>query len=383
MQKLNDKKIQIIRGKGQSAPVLSPASKGLTFFGLFAPAGTEIRKKAAFSASKECLPKGAPTRIPRADLDAVKSWVGLEEKIVHDYKEQKIAAFKRPPLQVQPSVKPSLPAFETFSTQTTVSLSPSVPRFKGPVVRLPKEASQGSMGRSLAVLASLAVCALVFVYAQGILSGREASRQLAQLQSEKQKLEQSYAQLKSASAQQTVEMQELSNQLRDMTLELKRAQDQKKVSNRILEKKYREELMRLTVQYETQLNALQEALRTRDAIVNALKAQTQALEKLIDPARIAAVSSVAANFSRRPFFSTGASGAQGRILSINERQGFVVIDRGSEQGTRSGSWIMISRDGAELTIGRVDRVYPSMSAVLVRDAGILPMLQEGDTVSFS
>ena len=382
MQKLNDKRIQIIRGNGQSVPVPSPVKKGLTLFGLFAPAGAEARGKAAVSAVKEPLPRGIQPHVPRADLDAVKNWVGLEEKIVHDYKEQKIASFKRPPLLSKAPVKPSLPAFETFSTQTTVSLSSSVPRFKDPVVRLPKKASHG-IGRSLSVLAWLAVCALVFVYVQGILSSREASRQLAQIQSEKQQLERSYAGLKSASAHQTVEMQWMNSQLRDMALELKTAQDQKNVSSQSLERRYREELMRLTVQYEAQLNALRGALQTRDAIVNALKAQTEALEKLIDPARIAAVSGVAAGFSRQPFFGTGTFGPQGKILSVNGRQGFVVIDLGSEQGARSGRWIMISRDGTELTTGRVDRVYPSMSAVLVHDAGILPMLQEGDTVSFS
>lgn len=380
MQKLNGKKIQIIHKNGKN--ISEPAKKGLTFFGLFSSAAPQVAVKAAACAVKEPLLKGVAPQVSRANLNAVKNWVGLEEKIVHDYKEQKIPLFKRPPLQPKTPVKPSVPAFETFSTQTTVSLPTSTLKRRDNI-RLPKpqKASRG-LGVVWSALVWLAACAFVFVYVQGVLSGRQASRQLAQVQIEKQQLEQSYVVLKSASDKQLVEMQWMKDQLRAMAAELKTVQDQKQAESLSLEKKYREELTRLTMHYEAQINTLRGAVQTRDAIVNALKAQTQALEKLVDPASIAAVSGMAAGFSKQPFLGAGASVSQGRILSVNGRQGFVVVDLGSEQGARSGRWIMISRDGAELTTGRVDRVYPSMSSVLIRDTGMLPVLQEGDTVSF-
>jgi len=380
MQKLSSPKIQIIHRNGRS--VSTPVKKAGSFFGLFAPTGAEGRAKATRAVLKEPLVKGVPPRVPKVDPDLVKSWVGLEEKIVHDYKEQKSAFFKHRPLLSQTPLKPKpfVPAFETFSTQTTFSLSSSVPKLKE-AVRLPKKTSRGT-GRSFSVLVGLAVCALGLVYVQGILSSREASRQLVQLQDEKKQLEQTYAALKNVSASQTAEMQGLNSQLRDRAAELKTVEEQSNVFNQNLEKKYRGELMRLTVQYETQLKALREAVQTRDAIVNALRAQIQAFEKIMDPARIAAVSGGAAGFSRRPFSGTGMSALQGSILSVNGRQGFVVVNLGSDQGARSGRGVIISRNGVELTSGRIDRVYPSMSAVLVRDEEILSRLQEGDGISF-
>ena len=437
MQTLSNSKMKILDKNGRNVSLPSSGFKGHTFFGLFVSKGAEGHGRASVSALKEPFLKGGqpkadvelvrkwvgleekivhdykeqkgvslkhptpslktpekpfipskkpflrqvPQRVPRADLSAVKNWVGLEEKIVHDYKERKSVPFKHPALLSKTSAKPSLPAFETFSTQTTVSLSSSVPRLKE-LSRFREKTSRG-IGKSLAVFLGVAVCALMLVYVQGISSNREVSRQLVQLQSEKQKLEQAYAGLKTVSAKQTSEIQWMDSQLRNLSGELGVAQAQKNVFKRDLEKKYRGELMRLTIQYEEQLNNLRGAVQTRDAIVNVLKAQTQAFEKLIDPARIAAVSGMAAGFSRPSSSETGASVSQGKILTVNRGQGFLVIDLGSEAGARSGRWIVISRDGMELTTGRIDRVYPSMSAVLVHDAGILSVLQEGDTVSFS
>ena len=378
MQILNGKKIPIINEKGQNVSVSVSAKKGLTFFGFRASPKGEGRGGVAVLGLKEPHLKGVAHHASRADLDAVKSWVGLEEKIVHDYKAQKTPLFKRPSLVTQASPKPFLPAFETFSTQTTVSLPPSIPKLKDPV-RFHKRSPQG-IRRAFSVLAGLAACTLVLLYVQGILSSREASRELAQLQSEKVDLEQSYAALQAVSVKQTLEIQGMDRQLRDMAANLKTAQDQKNGFLRSFEQKYREELMSLTLHYEAQLDSLHRALQAKEARVNALKAKIQEFEKIVAPVRMSAVSGVAADLFRRPL---GASGPQGKILSVNGRQGFVVIDLGGEQGARSGGSILFLRDGVVLTTGRIDRVYPSMSAVLVRDAEISAMLQAGDTVSFS
>jgi ElaB/YqjD/DUF883 family membrane-anchored ribosome-binding protein len=313
-----------------------------------------------------------------APLGAIRNWAGQEEKIVRDYKEQRRALFARHSLRPESPEKSSPKAFETFSTQTTFSGIPGTSK----TVRVPGKASR-FFGKVLPVIAWLAACALVLVYVQGILSSREASRQLAQVQSEKKQLEQSYAALESTSVHQAAEMRWMSSQLRDQAAELKTAQDQKESMGRSLEKRYAEELMRITLQYESELDALRGAVQTRDAIVNALKAQMKAFEKFVNPAKIAAVSGGAAGISRQPFAGAGTPGVQGQILSVNGRQGFVVIDLGSERGAHSGRLVVISRNGTELTTGRVDRVYPSMSAVLIHDAGISSTLQEGDAVSFS
>lgn len=381
MQKHNGTKIQITPRSGQGVSVAASPKKGHSFFSFFGPKKNGAPGGAAVINLKAPPLKKIQPSLPRADLNAVKNWVALEEKIVHDYKEHKRALPKPPPLAAKIPGKPFLPAFETFSTQTTVSVAGGLPRIKD-AARIQKKAPL-SLGGFLSALAWIAACVLVFVAVQGILPHWDASRQLTQLQNEKQQLEQSYSELKAASANQAAEMRWMQSQFRDIAVKLKTAQDEKTASSQALEKRYREELMRLTLQYENQLDVLRADVRTRDAIVGALKAQAQAFEKVLDPARMAAVSGVAAGFSRQPFVGVGSSAPQGRILSVNGRQGFVVINLGGEQGAHSGRWVVISRDGTGLTAGRIDRVYPSMASVLIRDAGVLPMLQEGDTVSFS
>ena len=74
---------------------------------------------------------------------------------------------------------------------------------------------------------------------------------------------------------------------------------------------------------------------------------------------------------------------QGEVTSVNARQGFLVINLGADQGVRSGRGITISRGNIELAVGRTDRVYPTMATAVLRSAGMLQVIQEGDTVSFS
>jgi hypothetical protein len=96
-----------------------------------------------------------------------------------------------------------------------------------------------------------------------------------------------------------------------------------------------------------------------------------------------ALSGVASNFFQRPSLNTGTSLSQGHVLRVNGRQDFIVIDLGAEQGARSGREVTISRGGVVFADGRVDRVYPTSSAVVIHDVGMLPVIQEGDNVSFS
>lgn len=381
MQKLGDPKIKIIHRNGLHVSGPLAPKKGLAFFSFFTSPGKETLGKNTATALKSPVLKSSPRSVPRADLTAVKNWVGMEEKIVHDYREQKASQLRSAVFLPKAPAKQSSPAFETFSTQTAVSLSPGV--FK------PKDPFRGSekifsgAGKFLRVLGWLAAGALVLLYAQEIFLNREASERLAEFQGEKGQLERSYAQLQSASANQGAEMKWLNSQLRDMALVLRTAKADRVTFERGVEKKYREELMRITVRYESELAALRGAVETQKSIVNALKAQSQVFDKIIDQAGMSALSGAAAGFSREPFSPGGTSALQGEVTSINERQGFFVINLGADQGARSGRGVTVFRGGVRLAAGRIDRVYPTMSALIVHDKNALNVIREGDTVSFS
>ena len=381
MQKISDKRITIIHRNGQKVSEPVPSKTGLNFFGFFASPSADIRRKNTATVLKTPVLKKPSLNAPRADLTAVKSWVALEEKIVHDYKEQKTAqrtsAVSLPKI---PSQYPS-PAFETFTTQTAVSLSSSVPKLKN-LSRGPQKASPGIAG-FLWACGLLAAGVFIFLHGQDTFSSHKASQKLTQLQSEKEQLGRSYATLKNASEDQSAEMKWLNSQLHKTILEMKTAKAARVAHEQGLEKKYREELMRITVRYEAELAALRGVVQNQNAIVGALKAQSQAFEKIFDQAGMSALSGAAAGFSKGPFSTDGTSSLQGEVTAVNGRQGSVVVDRGANQGVRSGHWITISRSGIGLAGGRIDRVYPTMSVATVRDVNMLRMIQEGDSVSFS
>jgi len=430
MQKLSEKKIQIIHRSGQSVSATSTPKRGFSFFGFFTSTKAETRgknttlvvKAPIFKNPATNIPKINPVavskwvaleekivhgykeqktvqfknpvplpktpvrqpevrNVPRADLTVVKSWVALEEKIVHDHKEQKTVQFKNPvPLPKTP-VKQPLPTFETFSTQTAVSSPSRAPKLKDPF--LDSQKTFLTLGKFLLLLGMLAVGASVFLYVQGTHPRQDVSLRLAQLQSEKELLGRSYTELKNASEDQSAEMQWLSSQLHDATVELKKAKDNKVAFEQGLEKRYREELMRITIRYESEIASLKGTVQTQKAIVSALKAQGQAFEKILDQVGVSALSSAAAGFSQEPFSAGGTVAPQGEVTSVNERQGFAVVSVGAAHGARSGRSITISRSGIRLAVGRLDRVYPTTATVGFPNAGMLQVIQEGDSVSFS
>jgi len=353
MQKLSDKKIKIIHRNGQSVSGPLASKKAATLFGLFNFQRAQAPAKNFATLPKESASESSQVDVPRADLAAVKNWVALEEKIVHGYKEQKTVK-SSVPLTKAP-VKSSLPAFETFSTQTAVSSSSNVPSLKDPRPDLGRTFL--GLGKFLLVMGWLATGVLALLYFQETFVNRETSQKLAQIQSEKTQLEQSYAALKTVSEDQSAEIAWLNSQLHDRALELKAA--------------------------KSEIAALQGAARTQNAIVDALRAQSQAFEKIVDQGGMSAFSGAAAGLSQEQFPREGASAIQGQVTSVNERQGFAVISMGASQGAHPGRWITISRGGRGLAVGRVDRVYPTMSVVVLRQAGMLQMIQEGDSVFFS
>lgn len=359
-----------------------------TFWGFFLFRNTEVRVKAVkppkapaskTPAPKALAPKAPSSRVPPADLSAVSGWVALEEKIVHEYRPQPEASVKRAAAPV-PSLPKQPPVLsEVFTTRTTAAPVPSA-KPKAPLFRF-TTAFPGVSGVP-GILIWIAAGTLVFLYAQGLQSRRELTRQFIQLQVEKEQIEQAYAELKGVSEHQAAEVKWLNNRVRAMDHELKAAERKTAAAERTAEKKYRQELNRVTDRYEVQLEDLRKALHTKESIIEALKAQLQALEGLSDPGGIAAVSGAASRiFSSGSAVTPGFSG-RSRVFAVNVRQGYFVIEAGAEQGLRYGDKITVSGRSAGSVVGRVDRIYPTLSTVTVADTQTLSGILEGDAVSF-
>jgi hypothetical protein len=235
MQTLIGKKIRIIDKNGQDVPDPITLKRGAAFFGFFVSLGAEFREKTGAALVNEPLLKSLHLPISRADLATVKNWVSLEEKIVHDYKEQKTALLRHPaPPPKTPEGNPPIPAFETFSTQTTAFLSTSSSKLKA-LAHSPRRFFPG-IERFLWTLGWLVVGGLVFFYVQGTLARHDAVRQFTELQNEKKQLEKSYAGLEKTSAIQNAEIKWLNRQLHETDEALRSVKNERTAYDRSGEK---------------------------------------------------------------------------------------------------------------------------------------------------
>lgn len=380
MQELSRKKIKIIRRDNQNVSHVEAPKKGLKFPNFFSVSAVATRTKKDIAVSQEPVFKSSPMRMSRSNLTDIRSWVALEEKIVQDYREQKTVSSPRPVLLPKsPEKKIPPPTVETFTVPGKAPLSPKTFKkepFHGPPWAL-------ALVGYLLVCGWLAAGTFIFLHVRETRSNRENLQRLAYLQNDKQQQVLAYTALKNVSENQQTELKRLRGQFHDAAEELRIAKIDRAAYAQGLEKKYREELMQITVRYESQLANLRNTVGAQKAIVNALKVQSQVFEKLMDQVGIAAFSGVAARFSQEPFSRSGTSVLQGEVTSIHEQQRFVLINLGAAQGARSGRRITIFRRGTPLATARIDRVYPSISAALIENADMLRMIQEGDSVSFS
>jgi hypothetical protein len=362
-QRIDEKKLQKIKIVGPQAqrPAASATSKTQASFGGFfsflkpqAPRENTVNISREVNGAKEVVAKSPLLDPSQVNVAAVKNWVASEEDVVQGYKEQKTLRPKDADLLPRVPTRHVTSIPESLRTQTNVPLPQGAlsaqesVRDEGKVLR--------GVGRFLWVLGWLVAGILVFLYAQAIFLSYQTDQKNARLESENKRLEQSFGALKNASDDQAAEMIWLRSQLQDMTWELKDAR--------------------------SEMVTLRNTVRTKDEIVQALKAQTQALEKILSQERAVALPPVA-DVPRERYSAMGASVVRGLVSSINDQQGFIVVNLGSSQGIHSGQWIMVARSEKQLAVGRVDRVYPTMSVAKLRDKKMFQMIQEGDSVFFS
>ena len=364
MEKLKSGKIKIVSHQDRHTIPQGKTSHRFSFFKFSSAAPGSIPSAATKVSPKEPLLKGVHLSKTSGRLAAIEKWVDLEEKIVHAYQDRKN--------------NPARPA-PSLGMASSVSYATGMPGLK-------RASSGGSSFLRWSVILFVtgwAVAGLfAFFYARELPFKHDASLRIAGILDEKNRLEQSYSEIKTFSEEQRGSIQKLDGRIQRMTGELQTFRE-KAADHALLEKKYREELMRITTDYEIQLDSLRGALRSRDEIITSLRAQMQAIEKMIDQGSLAAFSGVASRVAQHgPVVWSGDEFLQGKVIAVSNRQGFFSVNIGAERGARSGREITIYRGNVPVGVGVVDRVYPTTSSVTMANPRALSEVREGDRVTF-
>ena len=391
MQKLKERRIQVISRNGQIVASQEAPRRTFSFFGLFSSSKSNSPSHSVLL--KESSPKAQRPLPPKTDLAAVQSWVAMEERIVHDYKAQKAVPVKPVVVPAKQPVQEKAPVFETLSIQTVTS----VPSFPEKVQKSSQEEKRSffRLGTTILALGWLLAGFIAFFYAGEVSLRQDITLKLAKSQGENGQLEKSVATLKATASEQRGdlqkqrgELQELHTQVRTLSGELGAAQS-KAAAYTAMEKSYRDELLRVTAQYEEQIDSMRKLVLVRDELVKTLQTHVQAIDKLVTEGGLATAFSAAVK-AMEDQKSQAAEKARtalqqppGEVVMVNRPYQFIVINLGADQGAITGGLINIFQDGKPLAKGRLERVYPSMSAVTVLDENALGEVKEGDRVSFS
>lgn len=329
-------------------------------------------------------------------ITGVRKLVGSEESVVQEYKKKKKPFFFRKKILPMSSsvfspkiVMPKRQSDADLSTIHTITRStPPLLKPRGTAVK--KKQFWGRLFPLLLVLGGAAVVYFYPTVLDEFMFPKEKNSQgmpkaFKQDLQETKSLKTAYIDLQNTVTDQRNELRNLHKKIRNLTEELKTAQQQA-VAGISKGKLYREELMRITTQYEIQLGELRQQIQTQMEIMTALKAQIQALEKIFDESGFSGIAGAASKVTRRDLFPAsreGISPTEGQVTMLNSRYRFIVIDKGYQQGAHFGQLVRVFQNGNQIAEGSVDRTYPTMSAVLILNPMEFSLIREGDVVSLS
>ncbi len=233
------------------------------------------------------------------------------------------------------------------------------------------------------ILACVALSAFIFLYAQSKGENKMLAKLLAQERSkvntwkgEASQWQSSFGALEVSLQDKSERIQNLEAKIRERNNKVQTLEKEKRDDVRSLEKKYRDELMQLSAQYEAKLSAVSDALKHKDAELAQALAKASKVQEIVTKQH-------ALSFFENMNKSTFASRVQGAVKAIHARQGFFEVDIGLEQGAVPGRGVVFMREGTPFASGKIDRAYPTSSAVVAREVDTIYIAKKGDTVLLS
>jgi len=144
--------------------------------------------------------------------------------------------------------------------------------------------------------------------------------------------------------------------------------------SRLDPKEYRDEVFQLALRYQNEIDALQQTLVERETALRDLRAQLAMTQRNVEKYRQLAVIAVPPS----DLEDTGT--VSGKVIAVNSRYAFVVVDVGSRHGVRTGQGVRFLKNEKVITRGKIEQVYPGVAGVSLFNALSFSEITEGDHV---
>lgn len=150
-------------------------------------------------------------------------------------------------------------------------------------------------------------------------------------------------------------------------------------SSRNEESEYRKEALQLALRYQAELDTLRNAVSERDAVVLGLRKELNEAKSVSKGSGSEGVPPP--GFSMQKAGMPGSEPLLGKVVMINSRYRFVIVDVGARRGVRPGEKVHFLNGTEVVAVGNVEEVYPGVAGVSVWDAQALERITENQQVS--
>jgi uncharacterized coiled-coil protein SlyX len=144
--------------------------------------------------------------------------------------------------------------------------------------------------------------------------------------------------------------------------------------SRLDSKEYRDEVFQLALRYQNEIDALQQTLVEHETAVRNLQAQLTTTQRDAEQYKELAALVVPPPDPKAP------EAISGKVITVNSRYAFIVVDVGSRHGVCTGQGVQFFKNGKVITRGKVEQVYPGVAGVSLFDALGFSEIIEGDHV---
>lgn len=235
------------------------------------------------------------------------------------------------------------------------------------------------VGAAAGVLLLIAILFVLFFRETSL--RKQALSALAQAEQARAKLEVTLTQLRDEMVKQKDELMKMASDLQTAQEKAEQADLSRAQSDK--------ELAKVKMSYESQITELKKTLRDRESVITSLEQNLKSMRAILEGKGEAISSMTLAGpggmtasgiSSASPAMAKSYKPVPGKVLMVDQRNRFVVVNLGPADGARPNQFLRVYQGGAPLGEARIDRVYQNLSAATVLSEDVIQRVRKGDVV---